>query len=216
MNEIKSTQRPHKKSTQKEKSEDVKEISIMGAKIFGGLLIFGAISFGAYKVLVKEPPPIWKNYDEIVSTGEKILHQQTISIKNISSDSPTKNSVEDVMYLSIKKIDNNDAVWFIGTTNDFGCVSTVSEKCSLEISIDGKPAKKYTYDGGTLKTAYMIDAKGLIKEIKKAKELKLSSTFKRPEMSPTEKSNLAMANGGRYVDRFQKEHTFTVQGLIWD
>jgi hypothetical protein len=215
MYEIKSAPKKVNKPQPKKKSVDPKEIAVIGAKVFIGIAVIGAIAFGAYKVLHKPPAPIWTNYDEVMSTGDKILHEQTVSVTNISSEDPTNNHPEESMYLSIKKIDGKDAVWFIGTNTDFLCVGTVSQKCSLDITLDGKPAKSYGYDGGTMRTAYIIDATNLIKEIKKSKELKISSKFKRPEMTATEKSNIAMANGGKYVDYVTRTHIFKVEGLDW-
>jgi len=218
MYEMKSSKKPVKKAPPpkpKGLDPETKEMIALGVKIIGGIAFVGAIAFGGYKLFYKPTVPVWTNYDSVLSTGDKILHQQTKSIKNITSDEPSIDNLKAGMFLSIKKIDNKNAVWFIDHNNDFECISTISEKCSVEISFDNGPAKQYTYDGGTMRTVYMIDADNLVNRIKLAKEIKLSSKFRRVEMSPTEKAELAMTNNGKYVDSFSKEITFKVDGLNW-
>lgn len=216
MYEIKSTAKKATKTQSKKQTVDHKEIVNLFAKAIGGLFLLGTIAFGAYKLLQEPPVPIWNNYNETLSTGDTILHQQAISIKNITLEYTMNNNPKDSMALSIKKIDGKDAVWLVGSSNDFLCVGTVSQKCSLDISFDGKNKKSYGYDGGTMRTAYIHEATDLINQIKISKEITVSSKFKRPELTPTEKSNIATANGGRYIDYINKEHTFKVEGLIWN
>lgn len=205
--------KPHKKQTLE---TNKKEIFISCVKTLGGIAVFGAIAFGGFKLFYTPPEVIWTNYDSVLSTGDHVLHQQTKSIKNITSDEPSTDNPNAGMFLSVKKIDNKDAVWFVDHNNDFECISTISEKCSIEISFDNSPAKKFTYDGGTMRTIYILDAKYLVNKIKASKEIKVISRLRRVEMSPTEKSKLAISNNGKYVDSFSKENTFKVVGLNWE
>ncbi len=218
MYEIKPSKKPVKKVEPQKKQllePETKEMIALGLKTIMSLAVVGVIAFGGYKIFYKPTVPVWTNYDLVSSTGDKILHQQTISINNISSDEPGIHNPEAGMFLSIKKIDNKNAVWFIDHNNDFECISTVSEKCSLEISFDKNPAQRYSYDGGTMRTVYMIEADDLVKKIKTAKEIKISSRFRRVEMSPTKKAEFAMNNNGKYVDSFSKDLIFKVEGLNW-
>lgn len=207
------SRKPEKKHTLE---TNKKELFISGLKTLSGIAVVGAIAFGGFKLFYKPPEVIWTNYDSVLSTGDQVLHQQTKSIKNVISDEPSKDNPDAGMFLSVKKIDNKDAVWFVDHNNDFECISTVSEKCSVDISFDNSPAKKFTYDGGTMRTIYIIDAKYLVNKIKASKEITVTSKLRRVEMSPTEKSQMAMNNNGRYVDSFSKESTFKVEGLNWD
>lgn len=207
------SRKPEKKHTLE---TNKKELFISGVKTLSGIAVIGAIAFGGFKLFYKPPEVIWANYDSVLSTGDQVLHQQTKSIKNITSDEPSKDNPNAGMFLSVKKIDNKDAVWFVDHNNDFECISTVSEKCSVEISFDNTTPKKFTYDGGTMRTIYIIDAKYLVNKIKASKEITVTSRLRRVEMSPTEKSQMAMNNNGRYVDSFSKESTFKVVGLNWD
>jgi hypothetical protein len=218
MYEFKASKSLEVKKPQKKQTLETnkKEIFISGLKIAVGISIFGAIAFGGFKLFYKPPEVIWTNYDSVLSTGDHVLHQQTKSIKNVTSDSPSTDNPNAGMFLSIKKIDNKDAVWFVDHNNDFECISTVYDKCSIDISFDNSPAKSFTYDGGTMRTIYMIDAKYLVNKIKASKEIKVVSRLRRVEMSPTEKSQMAMNNNGKYVDSFSKENTFKVVGLHWD
>lgn len=217
MYELKSSKKLVSKTIKKQPLEtNKKEMAVLVAKIIGGIAVVSAIAFGGYKLFYKPPQVIWTNYDSVLSTGDQVLHQQTTSIKNFISDKPLVDNPEAGMFLSIKKIDNKNAVWFVDHNNDFECVSSAYEKCSINISFDNSPAKSFTYDGGTMRTIYMIDAKYLVNKIKASKEIKISSKFKRVEMSPTEKSKLSMENNGKYIDYFSKESTFKVEGLIWN
>jgi hypothetical protein len=215
---MKSSKRPVSKHTPKKQTLETnyKELAILSAKVLGGVAIVGSIFFCGYKLFYKPPIPVWTNYDSVLSTGDKILHQQTKSIKNFTSDAPLVENQEDGIFLSIKKIDNKDAVWFVDFKNDFECISTATEKCSISISFDNSPPKQFSYDGGTMRTIYILDAHYLVSKIKTSKEIKISTRFRRVEMSPTEKSQISMANNGKYVDSFSKESIFKVNGLNWD
>ncbi|NCP98080.1 hypothetical protein GW796_08630 [archaeon] len=182
-------------------------------------LILAIIAYGCFYFLKskKNKQSSWIFDNQTLSTGVVIPHVKTISFKTTeyiyTSIVDVKN---DLMQLSVKKINNNDSVWLINQNNDFDCISKFIEKCSITVTFDNNPPITYTYDGGDKKTIYIINSKNFIKNIRKSSEVKIRSVFKKPVMTNVESNKETFNSGGVFSNVTNKEYSFKTFGFIWN
>lgn len=212
MKEIKAS-KPVKHNTKKEPSKldiDFKKIGT----ILGSFLLVGAIGYGGYVAFKPAPVPNWIDLSKDTSVGQ-IRHIQSTSYFSKEFNGTGFNETkDDVLHISLKKIDNKNSVWIEHDKLYFHCVATFTDKCQIEFIFDKQPSEIYQYDGGGNRTAYLLTPDQFINKLKLAKEVTVKVNMRKVFKDLHEKSNSQF--NGKFVDYLQKEYRIKVANVVWN
>jgi hypothetical protein len=212
MKEIKAS-KPVKHNTKKEPSKFDFDFKKFGM-ILGSFVLIGAIGYGGYSALKPKPVPNWIDLSKDTSVGY-IKHIQSQSYFSKEFNGTSFNETEDdIIHISLKKIDNKNSVWLEHDKLNFHCVSTFTDKCSFEFIFDKNPSEIFQYDGGSNRTAYLLNPDDFINKLRVAKEVTIKVNMRKVFKDLHEKSNSQI--NGKFVDHISKEYRIKVSNIIWN